>query len=101
MMKKWIQDNFISAIFGVAIIWFSWSNRQQLDNIALKQDNSILVVQSDAKDKFVSRNSYEADMNMLKVSDINNSTAIYRVAESVSKIETGIAVLNSKLESLK
>ena len=76
----------------------TWMNHSQLNEIALQKDKSILQMQAEAADKYVTKTWFEQENASLHAANAANAATISTVANSVSDIKTSIAVLTAEVQ---
>jgi hypothetical protein len=98
---KWLTDNIVVCLIGVVLTCLGWANHQQLDTIALKQDNAILSLKKEMGDEFVSKQWFTTEDGSLRAADAANAAAVSAVAISVTDLKTDIAVIKEKVSENK
>jgi hypothetical protein len=94
-------NTIITIVFGVVIAALSWANRAQLENLSLKQDKAILQAQSDAQERFLTKQEFQAEEVTLKAQIAAATESTEKVTEALSDLKTDTAVIKAEIQKQK
>ncbi len=89
-------NSVYTIVIGSVLAWMTWSNRQQLDNIALKQDKAVLEIKADISERYVTKQQFYDDGTIMKQAALANSAAILKLSDAIVAISTDVAVIKAE-----
>ena len=92
-VTNWFSENIAILIVGAVLSWASWSNRQQLETIGLKQDKAILQSQADATEKYVTKGWFQNENS-------NMRAQLVVVSTTVADMKTDLAVIKNEVRQI-
>ena len=99
-LKTWITDNIVVFILGSILMWFTWSEKAEVEKIGLKQDNAILTAQATANATYVTKSWFENADAANKQSIAILTASITEIKTSFSDVKTSVAVIQDEIHNI-
>ena len=81
-------------------MWFTWSEKAEVEKIGLKQDNAILTAQATANATYVTKSWFENADAANKQSIAILTASITEIKTSFSDVKTSVAVIQDEIHNI-